>query len=92
MPANEFTLAALKLILLEGAGAEEGVDLDGDIADTPFADLGYESLALLETGSRIEREYGISLDEEALATAETPKALIELVNTQLSDAPARQNV
>ncbi len=92
MPTDEFTLAALTLILLEGAGAEEGVDLNGDIADTPFADLGYESLALLETSSRIERKYGISLDDEALVAAETPRALIELVNRQLSEASARDKV
>ncbi|MTD54530.1 acyl carrier protein [Amycolatopsis pithecellobii] len=84
MSTKQFTLDELKRILLEGAGADEGVDLDGDILDTEFAVLGYESLALLETGSRIEREYGISLDEAALADAGTPRALIDLVNSHLA--------
>ncbi|MFE2752073.1 acyl carrier protein [Actinosynnema sp. NPDC059335] len=79
-----FSIDDLKRILREGAGADETVDLDGDIAERDFEELGYESLALLETGSRIEREYGISLDEDALADARTPAALIDLVNSHLA--------
>ncbi|GGP66127.1 MULTISPECIES: acyl carrier protein [Streptomyces] len=86
--ATTFTLEDLKRILLEAAGADEGVDLDGDILDTEFEVLGYESLALLETGGRIEREYGISLDDDALTDATTPRALIDVVNAQLSSASA----
>ncbi|MBM9503452.1 acyl carrier protein [Actinacidiphila acididurans] len=83
-----FTLDDLRRILLEAAGAEEGVDLSGDIIDTDFTALGYESLALLETGGRIEREYGIALDDSALTDAVTPRSLIEIVNAQLSAAPS----
>lgn len=86
MATVEFTVEDLKRILLQGAGADEGVDLDGDILDTDFEQLGYESLALLETGSRIEREYAVSLDEELLSEANTPRALIALVNGALSNA------
>ncbi|MFF3325831.1 acyl carrier protein [Streptomyces sp. NPDC002889] len=84
MMTQQFTLADLKRILLEGAGADEGVDLDGDILDTEFEELGYESLALLETGGRIEREYGITLDDSALTEAPTPRTLIDAVNTLLT--------
>jgi act minimal PKS acyl carrier protein len=80
---KEFTLDDLKRILREGAGADESVDLDGDILDTGFEDLGYESLALLETGGRIEREFGITLDDDALFEARTPRALIAAVNALL---------
>ncbi|MGW1769821.1 acyl carrier protein [Streptomyces sp. NPDC002073] len=83
MSTTEFTLADLRRILLEGAGADEDVDLDGDILDIPFEALGYESLALLETGSRIEREYDIALDEDLLTDADTPRALIAAVNAAL---------
>jgi acyl carrier protein len=88
MAATEFTLSDLRTILLEAAGTDENVDLDGDIADLDFQDLGYESLALLETAGRIERAYGISLDEEAFAEARTPRELIGLVNAHLSAARA----
>jgi act minimal PKS acyl carrier protein len=84
-----FTLEDLKRILLEGAGADEGIDLNGDIADVEFEALGYESLALLETSSRIEREHDLRLDEEAVAAARTPGALVDLVNAQLLTADAR---
>ncbi|GAB2786435.1 acyl carrier protein [Streptomyces daliensis] len=84
MSTKEFTLDDLRRILREGAG--ETVDLDGDILDTGFEELGYESLALLETGGRIEREYGITLDDAALTDAVTPRALIEVVNADLAGA------
>ncbi|MBW4718307.1 acyl carrier protein [Saccharothrix obliqua] len=88
MAVDKFTIEDLTRILREAAGADEGVDLDGDIAETDFEELGYESLALLETGGRIEREYGISLDEDALAAARTPTALVDLVNAHLAAAQA----
>jgi act minimal PKS acyl carrier protein len=84
----QFTLDDLKRILLESAGADESVDLDGDILDRRWDELGYESLALLETGSRIEREYGITFDETAVTEAETPRALLEIVNAQLGTSTA----
>ncbi|MEV5761119.1 acyl carrier protein [Streptomyces tendae] len=84
MPADPFTLADLTRILLEAAGAEEGVDLDGDVLDTEFTALGYESLALLETSSRIERAYGIALDDDLLTDTLTPRALIGVVNDLLT--------
>ncbi|MFI7601227.1 acyl carrier protein [Actinoplanes sp. NPDC049681] len=79
----EFTLDDLKRILTEGAGADEAVDLDGDILDRTFEELGYESLALLETGGRIEREYGIALGDDLLLDSATPRSLIGAVNDLL---------
>lgn len=88
MSTQIFTLADLKRILLEGAGADEGVDLDGDILDKEFEELGYESLALLETGGRIEREYSITLDDSTLTEAITPRLLVEAVNAHVALASA----
>ncbi|MFF7648083.1 phosphopantetheine-binding protein [Streptomyces canus] len=84
MPEKAFTLDDLRRILIDAAGEDESYNLDGDILDTDFEELGYESLALLETGGRIEREYGISLDEEVLSIANTPRLLIDTVNTGLA--------
>lgn len=84
MATDVFTPDALRRILLEAAGADDSVDLDGDILDTDFTALGYESLALLETVGSIERQYGVSLDDDVLADAPTPRILIDLVNRQLS--------
>ncbi|MEU2228231.1 acyl carrier protein [Streptomyces sp. NPDC018347] len=84
MSKQEFTIDDLKRILREGAGADETVDLDGDILDTDFEELGYESLALLETGGRIEREFGITLDDDVFTDARTPRALLGVVSDQLT--------
>jgi len=81
MTTKEFTLEDLKRILLACAGADEKVDLNGNIIDTDFSDLGYESVALLETGRRIELELNIRLDEAAVALIRTPRALLGVVNS-----------
>ncbi|MEW2635803.1 acyl carrier protein [Streptomyces sp. NPDC048389] len=84
MATQSFTLDDLKRILLQSAGVDENVDLDGDILDTDFEELSYESLAILETCGRIERDYGIALDDTVVTEARTPRALLELVNAQLA--------
>jgi act minimal PKS acyl carrier protein len=86
MPGNTFTLADLCRILTEVAGTEQGVDLDGDILDTPFEDLGYDSLALLETSARIGQEFGRVLSDDAVVEALTPRIMLDLVNRV--DVPA----
>ncbi|QNS09392.1 acyl carrier protein [Streptomyces xanthii] len=77
-------MADLTTLLRECAGEGEGVDLDGDVMDVLFVDLGYDSLAVLQTTGRIERDYDVVLDEEAVDEAETPRALLEIVNRALS--------
>ncbi|MDX6312803.1 MAG: minimal acyl carrier protein [Streptomyces sp.] len=74
------TLADLTRMLRESAGEEEGVDLDGDVVDTPFIELGYDSLALLQVIGQIQREYGVVIPDDAVVDAETPGALLELIN------------
>ncbi|MET9383875.1 acyl carrier protein [Streptomyces sp. NPDC002928] len=78
---TDFTLDDLKRVMRECAGEDESVDLDGDILDSPFEDLGYDSLALLETATRIERERGVSVPEEVLSGAKTPRLLLDAVNS-----------
>ncbi|GGQ86115.1 acyl carrier protein [Couchioplanes azureus] len=80
---TQLTLDGLRKILLECAGEDEGVDLNGDILDVDFADLGYDSLALLETAGRIQRQFDARLDDEAVVEARTPRALIDLTNRAL---------
>lgn len=79
MSDNPFTLADLKRILFEGSGAPDDVDPEADIFDTEFESLGYDSLAIMETASRVEREYGIPVGSIAL-DATTPRAFFDAVN------------
>nr|AKT74260.1 TxnA3 [Streptomyces bottropensis] len=75
------TLADLTRMLRESAGEEEGVDLEGDVLDVSFDDLGYDSLAMLQVIGQVQREYGIRLPDETIADADTPRALLALINT-----------
>lgn len=80
----EFTIDDLRRILREAAGEPEDIDLDGDIIDVPFEELDYDSLALLETGGRIEREHAIRLEDSTITDALTPRALLAVVNDKLA--------
>jgi act minimal PKS acyl carrier protein len=73
-------ISDLRRILQESAGTEQGVDLEGEILDTEFDDLGYDSIALMETAARIAREYGVPIDDDALTCATTPRLLLGLLN------------
>ncbi|GGT19248.1 acyl carrier protein [Streptomyces purpureus] len=82
---KKFGIEDLTRILREGAGGE----LEGDFQDASFEDLGYDSLALLETGSRIGREYGLEFEDTAFVDVETPRDLVEVVNAHLLSHAAR---
>jgi len=84
MGSQQLTIDVLKRILREAAGEDESIDLEGDILNLDFQALGYDSLALLETGGRIEREYAIQLDDTTITEAETPRALLAAVNDRLA--------
>ncbi|CAM5489335.1 actinorhodin polyketide synthase acyl carrier protein [Streptomyces spiroverticillatus] len=81
---TRFEITDLTALLRESAGADEGVDLDGEITDVPFDDLGYDSLALLQTTGLIERQWEVVLDEEAVSEARTPGQYLEVVNQALN--------
>jgi act minimal PKS acyl carrier protein len=83
---SELTLVDLKKIMKECAGADESIDLDGDILDTGFDALGYDSLALLETTSRIERAYDVRLGDEAATESGTPREFLDRVNGAIAAA------
>ncbi|MEU6057068.1 acyl carrier protein [Streptomyces sp. NPDC047097] len=80
-------LSDLTTLLRECGGEDETARLDGDVLDLTFTDLGYDSVAVLETTSRIERDYGLALDEEAISEADTPRKYLALVNGTLTAAP-----
>jgi act minimal PKS acyl carrier protein len=82
---SEFTLEELLAIMRESAGVDEDIDLSGDVADTEFADLGYDSLAVLELAGQVQRRYGISIPDEASAEMPTPRAVVELVNRHFAE-------
>jgi acyl carrier protein len=81
-----FTLDTLKKIMREAAGEDEIASLDGDFEQLSFTDLGYDSLALMETASWVEREFGLALPEEEMADVVTPADFVDFVNGRLAEA------
>ncbi|GGT68444.1 MULTISPECIES: acyl carrier protein [Streptomyces] len=80
------TLDGLRTILVACAGEDDGVDLSGDILDITFEELGYDSLALMESASRIERELGVALADGDINEELTPRILLDLVNGAQAEA------
>ncbi|MGI8664791.1 MAG: acyl carrier protein [Jatrophihabitans sp.] len=74
------TMDELRSILIECAGEAESETLSGDIADVEFEDLGYDSLALMETVARIKQRLGVNIPGEAITELRTPAAVLAAVN------------
>ena len=72
--------------LLRIAGAASGAPLTAgspeEVQDTPFEELGLDSLALLETAARVERETRVTIDEDAIAELDTPRRFVAYVNAR----------
>jgi acyl carrier protein len=83
---STMTVNGLQSIMRASAGEDESVVLDGGYLDTPFIDLGYDSLALLEAAAFIKREYGVSIADEDFEELRTPRSLLERVNRELANA------
>jgi act minimal PKS acyl carrier protein len=80
-----FTLDDLRQALRTAAGEDESVDLDGDILDTDFGDLGYDSLAILETASLVERNFDVQLPDDDVGVQHTPRTFTDFVNSILQE-------
>ncbi|CAM3691010.1 acyl carrier protein [Kibdelosporangium persicum] len=83
---SEFTLDDLREIMRASTGVDEGVDLDGDIADVEFDDLGYDSLAVLELCGQVGRRYGVQISDDAASEMPTPARAVEFINTMVAKA------
>lgn len=79
------TLRELEDIMREHVWEGEWLPFE-QAPDQPFDELGYDSLALLETHSRIHRDYGVEISEDDLSEVKTPRELVDLVNGRLRAA------
>ncbi|HEY6793961.1 MAG TPA: acyl carrier protein [Kineosporiaceae bacterium] len=78
------TIEELRDILIRCAGEVEGLDTSGDILDLNFDDIGYDSLALMETAAALQRQFGVQLSDEEAMSLRTPRELLDVVNAQLA--------
>jgi minimal PKS acyl carrier protein len=87
---QELTLNELRTVMRGCVGADDTVDLDGDIAEVPFDGLGYDSLAVLEIVVSLQDTWQVHIPDEAIDELRTPAALIDYVN-QRHDAAREQD-
>jgi act minimal PKS acyl carrier protein len=83
---QEFTFDHLKEALRASAGVDGSVNLDGDVLDTPFEELGYDSLAMLELASRVQRDFRVPMPDDAGQHMPTPRAALAYINARLAEA------
>lgn len=82
----EFTIGDLEEIMNSTIGMDEGVQFTPD-DDIPFADRGYDSLAMIELASQLEQRTGIRIpDDVALEQLTSPRRTLEFINSHLASA------
>lgn len=82
---KQLTLDDLKNALRAAAGEAETLDDSGDLLEAPFSEMGYDSLAVMETTAQVERMLGIELPEEETAELKTPREYLDFVNARISE-------
>lgn len=80
----EFTVHDLAQLLRECGGEDEVPDLSGDVVDTEFEDLGYDSLVLFNVICKVQRRYSIQLADDVVVDASTARGLLDVINSRLA--------
>ncbi|MDX6353605.1 MAG: minimal acyl carrier protein [Streptomyces sp.] len=83
---THMTFEDLKLIITECAGEDEQVALGEEALDVPFTDLGYDSLALLETAAVVAQRFGVELPDDEVGITSTPREFLNHVNGAVTSA------
>ncbi|MEU6622813.1 acyl carrier protein [Streptomyces litmocidini] len=83
---KQLTTDGLMEIIRDCAGEGDPVEATDRPEDLEFTALGYDSLALLETLSRLERVFGVAIEDDEFARAKTPAQLTTLVNRLLAES------
>ncbi|MBB5918327.1 act minimal PKS acyl carrier protein [Nocardia transvalensis] len=61
-------------------------DLAVDSIDTEFGDLDFDSLAVLELVTRVQKEYAITVPDSVMEELSTPRDLLDYVTKQLEES------
>ncbi|MBY8862211.1 acyl carrier protein [Nocardia sp. CA2R105] len=67
------------------------IDLDSVSADATMEDLGLDSLGVLSVADLIETKYGISLDDERIASVRTFSDLMDLIRVKVEESKANES-
>jgi act minimal PKS acyl carrier protein len=82
---TDFTVADLKDIMLKAADGTAPA-LDGDFLDTPFPELEFDSLAVLEIATLLQQNYHLVIPDEAVAELTSPRVVLDYVTARLSES------
>jgi acyl carrier protein len=84
MPDASFTHDDLRLILVERVGLDD-VDVPDD-PDVAFADIGLDSLAVVEVQLAVQQRFGFTVPDEDAQSMLTLRQAVDYVNRRLSPA------
>ena len=82
--SRTMTIEELRGILIACAGGDDGDAPREDFADLAFDDLGYDSLALIETASRLKLDHGVVIPDDLITEVGTPAELLKLINDRIA--------
>jgi minimal PKS acyl carrier protein len=84
MPDASFTHDDLRLILVERVGLDD-VDVPDD-PDVAFADIGLDSLAVVEVQLAVQQRFGFTVPDEDAHSMVTLRQAVDYVNRRLRPA------
>jgi act minimal PKS acyl carrier protein len=82
---SAFTLDDLFRIISSATGEPFSSAPPEDLQDTAFGDLGVDSLALLETATRVELETGVAIPDSEVPELGSPRLFLEYVGRRLEE-------
>lgn len=90
LSAARFTIEDLQALLNADPDTDDAQDVVEANIDREFADLGYDSLAVLELASQLRRHYGVHIADDELTDLPTPARLLAHVNRSIADRTVAQ--
>jgi act minimal PKS acyl carrier protein len=84
----DISTEAVSAVLREAAGDDDSMDFGAESFERSFADLGFDSLALLEIAALVKREFGVVLTDEEMQGVETPADLVAKIDAARTAAAA----
>lgn len=82
---QQFTVDHLQEALC-ALGVDAAAALHGDVLDRTFAELGYDSLALLELCGYVQRTFGVPMPDDAPQHMPTPHHALRYINDCVVEA------
>jgi act minimal PKS acyl carrier protein len=83
------TIDEFKTIMRQVAGNDPDIDSAAETEDSLLADLGYDSLALLEIAAVVQQRCGISVPDDSTERMTTPRAAVAYINELQAAAAGR---